>query len=1250
MEFGILGPLTVSHEGRELPLSAAKKERSVLAVLLLRANRLVPTAKLVDELWGERPPATAVKAVQIYISNLRKTLGPGVLETGHMGYRLRVDPGALDLECFELLLERGRRQLLEGDANEAAELLRESLALWRGPPLAEFAYEAFAQNEIGRLEELQLAALELRVEADLALGRHTEVVAELESLVRDHPLRESLSRLLILALYRAGRQADALIAYQYTRGRLVDELGLDPGPALQLLEKQILRQDPALDLVTAAQPSAAAIATPSATERGRPTPAARKIVTVVCCDMVAYDASGGQLDPEALRLVMSRGFERAAAVIESHGGTVEDAFDGGLMAVFGVPAVHEDDALRALRAALELVVALPDVGAQGRVGLTTGEVVAGDLGGFRGLVTGDPVAVAKRLEHAAAPSEVLIAEPTLALVGDAAEVEPVAPLDVPGRAESVRAFRVLAVRAAPERTHRMRFVGRAGELALGRQAWERVQLQQRCELFTIVAEGGLGKSRLASELLSSIEARVVRGRCLPYGEGITYWPVIEALEQLDLPPADDAAAAAIRSLLGETEKVTSADEIAWAFRKTVERAAAEHPVALVFDDIHWGAATFLDLVEQLAFLSSGAPILLLCMARPELLERRPSWPVTLRLEPLEDKHVEDLISELITGPLCEKIARAAGGNPLFVQEMLAIADEAEGEVVVPPTLKAVLAARLDQLPPDERSVLARGAVEGEVFHRGAVQALAPDETQMPSRLSALVRRQLIRPTRPELAGEDAFGFQHLLIRDAAYDALPKRTRAELHERYATWLDEHSARSIAPDEIVAHHLEQSYRYRSELSPIDDEIRALGEEAGKRLASAGVRASARGDLAAAANLLGRAAGLLPSESAERVDAIVDLVEPLIALMRVVEATTMLEEASAAAASLGNERLAARVEVEKAWVVVHSTNEPFSQTELLSQVEQAITIFERLHDDVAVARALEVVLTVHLYFGRLSAVAAAAERGSRHAEHARNAKLQGKHRLGRMVAIEWGTTPLDQTEQLLIEDIEWARRTGSAGVEACATVRLGVIRARRGDRDGGNELVDRGMSACIELGARIWAYQERGCSIWALTDDLEVAEAKLRESYDVLSGAGKHGALSTVCSIFAECLYRQGRYDEAEAMLAEASEKGGDDDVVTQVNVKAGTAKLAARRGQLEDAEALAREGAALAAETEVVDLRGDSLLALAEVLRLAGREEEAAAAIGEALAQWESRGDVVHAEQTRALLAEAAYASLDSRRGT
>jgi predicted ATPase len=375
-------------------------------------------------------------------------------------------------------------------------------------------------------------------------------------------------------------------------------------------------------------------------------------------------------------------------------------------------------------------------------------------------------------------------------------------------------------------------------------------LEGSCELVTVVGEAGVGKSRLVDEALGAIDARVVWARCLPYGEQITYWPVVEVIKQLGALPSDPFAAAAIRSLLGESKQGTSAEEIAWAFRKLLVEQA---PLAVVFDDIQWGAETFLDLVEHVALLSAGAPLLLVCMARLELADRRPAWPVGLRLQPLDDAAVAALIGVQVDEGLRDRIAKAAAGNPLFVTEMLAMAGERGDEVEVPPTLRALLAARLDQLDPSERRIMERGSVEGEVFHRGAVQTLTPEEPHVTPRLAGLVRRELIRPHPAQLSGEDGFRFRHLLIRDAAYDALPKATRADLHERFAAWLEQHGGELVELDEILGYHLEQAARYLEELG---HDSAQLALAAGDRLGAAGRQAFWRGDSRSATGLLERA----------------------------------------------------------------------------------------------------------------------------------------------------------------------------------------------------------------------------------------------------------------------------------------------------------------------------------------------------------------------------------------------------------
>ena len=738
----------------------------------------------------------------------------------------------------------------------------------------------------------------------------------------------------------------------------------------------------------------------------------RKTVTVLFCDVTGSTSLGESVDPEALRGLLARYFERMKAIVEGHGGTVEKFIGDAVMAVFGVPVLHEDDALRAVRAAVEMRDALPELGLQARIGVTTGEVVTGTE---ERLVTGDAVNVAARLEQAAPPGEVLVGAPTLALVGDAAEVEPVEPLELKGKAEPVPAYRLVRVRAAPERRHDARFVGREHELAFVREAWERVQAERRCELVTVVGDAGVGKSRLAAEFLALVGGRrSSAGVALPYGEGITYWPVVEVLKQLGVLPTDEVAAAAIRSLLGESEAATSAEEIAWAFRKTLEQAAVERPLVVVFDDIQWGEETFRDLIEHVALLSADASILLLCLARPELSEHHPAWPVTLRLAPLDDDAVDELIPAQTAEDFRGRIARAAGGNPLFIGEMLAMAGEADGEVVVPPTLQALLAARLDQLETAERSVLERGAIEGEVFHRGAVQVLASDVTQVTPRLAALVRKELIRPERPLLVGEDGFRFRHLLLRDAAYEALPKALRADLHERYASWLEQHAVSLVELDEILGYHLEQACQYRAELGMSDDGM--LAAAARQRLTAGGHRAASRQDYNAAASLFERAAALVPPSE---VDLALESELGGVLLWTgrfddaLHRADALAERALAGGDQIG--ALCGRIQggTVRLWLEPEGAAE-----ELSALVEQGLPVFEAAGDDLALYIGYSALGEVAGARGRPDAALEAHERAFAHARRV-------GHRPSSMsAALSWcrfaGTTPvsellvwLDETE---------------------------------------------------------------------------------------------------------------------------------------------------------------------------------------------------------------------------------------------
>jgi class 3 adenylate cyclase/tetratricopeptide (TPR) repeat protein len=939
----------------------------------------------------------------------------------------------------------------------------------------------------------------------------------------------------------------------------------------------------------------------------------RKTVTVLFCDVTGSTELGESTDPEALRALLARYFERMKAIVESHGGTVEKFMGDAVMAVFGVPQVHEDDALRAVRAAVEMRDALPELGVQARIGVNTGEVVTGTA---ERLATGDAVNVAARLEQGAQPGEILLGWETLTLVRDAVEVEPLDPLDVKGKAEPVPAWRLLALTVEPERRHETLFVGRASELATLRDAWQRCLSERRCELVTVVGEPGVGKSRLVAQLVDGLDARVVTGRCPPYGEGITYWPVVEVLKQLDRLPADEAAGQAIRSLLGQTEAGTSPEEIAWAFRKLLEEQA---PLICLFDDIQWGEETFLDLVEGVVLLSSGAPLLILCLARPDLVDRRPQWPVTMRLNPLPDGDVDALIPEIVDDDLRAKIARAAGGNPLFVTEMVAMARETEGEVVVPPTLKALLAARVDQLEPAERAVLERGAVEGEIFHRGAVQALS-DNGHVTPRLASLVRRELIRPDRPQLPAEDAFRFRHLLIRDAAYEALPKATRAALHERFSDWLEEHG-HLVELDEILGYHLEQAARYKVELGEPDP---ALAERAGERLALAGRGALARGDERAAASLLERGLELTRPIRFD-VHLEVDLADTL-SRTKPHEGAAVADAAADRAREIGDDTAEVLARVVAA-NIRQLTDPDASLDDLEALSRSAVPLLERAGDHAGLAYVwYGLGFTVANHRCRLEEHAYASQQALHHARLAGRSRNDLFHLDG---ALAFGPRPADKALEDLDAVLPAVPNPHSLLARAYLLAMLGRF--------------DEAWAVAREQTERLRELQGSGHEAWVawiaqFEGDEERAAREFRSYCDELEEHGQSAILSTFAPCLGRSLCALGRYDEAEPLAKLGRRLGNEQDLFTQMLWRQAQALVHAHRGEHAEAEALAREAVSIAERTDALDAQADAHCDLAEVLHAAGRTDEAAAALEQALERYERKKNLAMVAQVKPKLEE------------
>jgi class 3 adenylate cyclase/tetratricopeptide (TPR) repeat protein len=1005
----------------------------------------------------------------------------------------------------------------------------------------------------------------------------------------------------------------------------------------------------------------------------------RKTVTVVFCDVTGSTALGEQLDPESLRRVMGRYFDEMRKVVERHEGTVEKFIGDAVMAVFGIPVVHEDDAMRAVRAAVEMrerLGALNEdferdwgVRIQMRTGVNTGEVVAGDSTGGQRFATGDAVNVAKRFEEAAPAGEILLGEATYGLVRDAVEVEAVEPLALKGKESRLGAYRLLSIEptvAGRARRLDSPMVGRVRERLLLEHAYERAVGERGCHLFTVLGAAGVGKSRLVEEFAAGIgeTATVVQGRCLPYGEGITFWPLADVVRKLhgedllaSIPArlvGDENAeviASRLAAALGLTESTGSGEETFWAARKLFEAHARERPLVLVFDDVQWGEPTFLDLIDYVTDWTRDAPILLVCLARPELLDIRPAWSggkfnaTSVLLESLSKDESEQLIGNLLgraelAEEVRQRVAQAAEGNPLFVEETLAmliddgllerrnggwVATADLTEVSVPPTIQALLAARLDRLGDPERGVIERASVEGRIFHLGAVAALSPVElrAEVGGHLQNLVRKELVRPDRTDLPGEDAFRFRHLLIRDAAYESMPKELRADLHQRFAGWFERAGQRAIELEEILGYHLEQAYRYRAELAPVDEAAQALGKRAAELLEASGRRANVRGDRPATTNLLGRAWALLPPGDPRLPALLVDLGGALMDKGELEEAERVLTEAAKAAKTLGNRAVELRAELERGYL--RALTDPRASLPLRELADIAIPELERLGDDQSLAAAWRIVAQVHLVDLRGAEMEEALKRSIEHARRAGD-RMAEVEALFWLIRLHWfGPQPVDAGIRLCEQTL--AEAETEPGLASVATQVLGVLYGLRGELDRGRALLEEAHARQLDLGMhleRAAGTSMMGASLEALAGDYEAAERVVRPSLEILREAGERGFYSTCLGYLAEAVYGQRRYDEAEQLALEAGEVGGADDVETQRLSLGVRAKVLARRGESAEAEQLVRQVIELLEPTDTPIAKAEALLNLSEVLQLAGRRLEAASAAHEAAELYATKG--------------------------
>lgn len=1151
MEFRILGPFEVVEEGDALPLGGAR-QRALLAVLVLNVNRVVSADRLIDALWGESAPDGALHALQVYVSRLRKTFGDhaarsaeGLLTTEAGGYLLGVEADQVDLQRFERIAAEGRRALADGHPDPAGTLLRQAAALFRGPPLADFVFEAFAQPEIARIEDLRLTVIEDRVEADLSLGRHAELVGELQVLMTEHPLRERLRGQLMVAMYRSGRQAEALHVYRQGRAMLADELGIDPMPELQRLEQAILRQDPELDLAprsarstgTAPSVSGPSVSAPGEAELPR---SERKFATALFADLVGSTALSEREDPEVVRSLVGRAFDRLAHEIERYGGTTEKFVGDAVLAVFGIPAAHEDDPERAVRAALDMQAALerlnrdlvdeakPELAV--RVGIEAGEVLV-ELDRVTGsrdrMLTGDAVNTAARLQSAAEPGQVVVGPVAYAAAKAAVEFGELQPLVLKGKAEPVMAWEALGMTAAPGGRPppfglRARLIGRDEEVALLVQTLHRVEAEARPALITILGAAGVGKSRLASELSGYVAGRSrpaswLKGRCLAYGN-VSYSALAEAVKSECAVHEDDSpevvsgkTAAKVEELFGAPDLtplievlVGSGSELAFsredlfdAWRRFLEKLASRGPLVIQLEDIHWADDGLLDFVDHVADWGSG-PLLVLTLARPELLEIRPGWGGGKRnysaidLDPLTPQETETMLEDLLSVRLPDELARViverSEGNPLFAEEVVRMlidqgvlrsGDERweiagiPGRIEVPASIKALIATRLDSLPTDEKATLQDAAVIGRTFWQGATSRLSGTSLQDTKEVLGRLRVKdvVVAHETPAFSGETELAFRHVLIRDVAYESLPKSLRADKHIDVAAWAEEQTGeRREEIAELLATHYAAALRYRSELgerdlSELQQEVlrwsRAAGERAlrlwQQREAVRWYRTAL--DLAVPQDLI-VPAGTTTEELAtlwESYATACEESEPYEEVTRALDAALDLYD------QLGSDLDAGRVQARLAWVAFLSGKEQ----DVSTMAERALARLEPLGESRDLAMALHVLgwyLFRSLRFDE-------AERHLRRAIDVAGRlgdEVMRGHAMVSLAFVFQQTARGEECIEGFEEALEFARRAGDLKLRLRAQLHIcGALEEISGDYRRGEDLVREGLELARRAG---------------------------------------------------------------------------------------------------------------------------------------------------------------------------------------
>jgi class 3 adenylate cyclase/tetratricopeptide (TPR) repeat protein len=956
----------------------------------------------------------------------------------------------------------------------------------------------------------------------------------------------------------------------------------------------------------------------------------RKLATVMFVDLVDSTALVSGSDPEVARGRVQRFLEHVEGCVEAHGGTMGRYAGDAVMVAFGIPQTHEDDALRAVKAGLAIMDQVRDLQLEARVGIESGEIVSDEAD--LTFATGEAINVAVRLQQSASPGEILIGPGAHRLSLDGIETEDLGPLDLRGIDRPVWARRVLCSAEDPRPVSvAAPLVGRVEELDLLHNTFARVSRDRRAHVFTIYGEPGVGKSRLGREFLDGLEgATVLAGRALPYGEGITYWPVAEmvkvsagitdddpvkeAVEKLRVCCEDEAIADLLGLASGVLEAVqgeSSQQEIAWAVREWAERLASVQPLVLVFEDIHWAEEPLLELIEHLAAWVREAPLLLLCLARPELLDVRPSWgggrvrATSIELEPLAPEEVEEMISTLLrrTGLAPEDVAaliEKTGGNPLFVEETIRMLAEEEGAASperIPYTVQALIAARIDRLAQDERRALRRAAVIGRTFWAGALGHLSPEPEVEEVLESLMLRDFIVQESRSSISGETAYRFKHVLIREVAYSGLSKSERADHHLSFASWLRERAGEELL--EVRAYHLDHAASLRREL---EGEVPAeLAAEAAAALEEAGRRALAREANRAARRLFLSALEIEPTlerrfQAARAAWRITDY--PVV--------SREMEEVCAAAESEGNAAIQGRALTALADAAIVREAD-VQRAERL--VEKALAVLD-LDDKVARFDALNVRGTIAWARGDLSTEERVTLEALDLAREAERKDLESEV-LDTLASVYMARLELDRADALMEQALKLAQESGSMVSLGRAHRYLGQLHLARRELDEADAAFEVAREHLAEAGASWQLGRVLNFAAWTAwyKKDTQRAERLLRESIRVLAPLEDRATLCESQRTLAQLLVEQGKVDEAERLALAARQTVGPHDATSLATTAMALGIVRAAQGRDEEAEGLLREAYATVAETDHRETQQATLRTLARFLRERGRDDEA-----------------------------------------